>query len=182
MKGTPVRKPVDLSGRQKALSFAATVMVSVAAAGGFTGWLLHRPALHRSELLFLMAYAWYPAAWTFGHGAYADGDILAIARPFRAPVRVPWRGLVAVRSVGSGPYGWRVSVSDGREHTVFTWNPGEFARVTLSAAPQADLDPCLRDLGRPAAPYRLDARARLLATIALLGPWVVVAAAALLFR
>lgn len=173
--------PIDLSGRQAALSFAATLMVSLAAAGGVNGWLLHRPAFHWPELLWLF-YGGYPAASAFGRGAYADGDTLSIARPFRAPVRVPWQSVVAVRSVGWGPYGWQVRAADGPYQTAFTWLPSAFARVILSSAAHADLDPYLRDLARPASPYRMDTRSRLMTIIALVGPWVVVGAAALAFR
>lgn len=177
-----MRKPVDLSGRQSALAFAVMLMVSLAAAGGLAGWLLHRPAFQWPELFWVL-YGSYPVAGAFCRGAFADADTLRISRPFQAPVRVPWRDVIAVHSDGQGPYGWRVQASDGQRHTVFTWRASTWAQQVLSSAPHADLDPYLRDLARPpVTAYRLDRTSRLLTAIALLGPWVVVGAAALAFR
>ena len=93
---------------------------------------------------------------------------------------MPWRSLAAVRSRVGGTYGWRVLAKDGRSYRLFTWRPRAFAEAVLSYAPHADLDPYLRDLARPAAPYRLDSRSRLLVIIVLLGPLVIIATAAAL--
>ena len=102
-----MRPAVDLSGRPGALTFAAALTVSLAAASGLAGWLTHRPAFRLPDVLWL-AYAWYPAVWALGRGAYADGDTLQINRPFSAPVSLPWTSVVAAHSMGVGPYWWRV--------------------------------------------------------------------------
>ncbi len=87
----------------------------------------------------------------------------------------------AVRSLGAGPYRW-VLRADGHEHTVFTSDPRACARVVLASATGAELDPYPRDLASPSGLHRMDGRSRTLAIIALVGPWVIVGAAAAIWR